>query len=186
MVRALATPLTQAFPAAGGHGLVDVSFVYQGTSWAMTSNDFWIAVSQTSADGNGVDILGRAQRHLVDGTGSPTSAQTVTITQEADGIPTAVGGSNATDEDQSRRHLERDRPGQPAAHVCDCLGSATGHRPHHDPHRTGAYTYTPNPNATGTDIFTFREGRRRRFERGDRGGDDRTGSTMHPRLRTAP
>lgn len=151
------TPDSQSAAAGGAAGSVDVTFVYPGTSWTATSDDPWITITdQSSTTGNGTVSFTVAPNSGPERTGTLTVAlQTVTVTQDEATAPVAENAATSTDEDVSvSGTLVATDPNGDALTFSIVANGTLGIAFITDA-STGAFTYTPNPNANGSDSFTF-------------------------------
>jgi hypothetical protein len=152
------TPQLATVPRGGGTVSVQATFAYPGAEWTATSTVPWAVVTdQSSATGNGTVTLTIAPNPGPARTGTVQVAnQSVTIEQAASVTPTAFDGALDTLEDVAAGGtLAATAPEGQALTFSIVANGSRGVATIADP-GTGAYTYTPNPDAHGVDHFMFR------------------------------
>jgi uncharacterized repeat protein (TIGR03803 family) len=152
------SPRSASFGAAGGSGTADAAFVYAGTPWTATTSVPWISITgQSRPSSDGTVTYSVAPNTGVARTGALVVAgQRVLVSQAPRLNPLANDSTASTNEDTATAGIliATDPNGDPVTFSIVSNG-AIGRAVITDT-STGAFTYTPNADASGTDVFTFK------------------------------
>jgi VCBS repeat-containing protein len=150
-------PTSVSVGSAGGSRTIGVTFDYPGTPWTATTTTPWITINPPiGGSANGTVNFALAPNAGATRTGTLIVAlQTVTVTQDASAPPVAQNHAITTAEDGSvAGTLSAIDPNGDAITFSLLTPSAHGTAVLTNP-STGAFTYAPAANYTGSDSFTF-------------------------------